>query len=83
MIGVNKSKRSVAAPVQSQDETSGDPGNEVAGIKGISLHGLASSPISWLLGEFCSCLTHVGRLSGAGASQCCYDLITSYVSFAH
>lgn len=34
--GVSKSKRSVAAPVQSQDETSGDPGNEVAGVKGVS-----------------------------------------------
>lgn len=66
MIGVSKSKRSVAAPVQSQDETSGDPGNEVAGVKGASLHGLARNPIYWLHGEFCSCLTHVGRLNGAG-----------------
>ena len=50
-IGVTKSKRSVAAPVQSQDETSGDPGNEVAGVKGASLHGLARNPI-WLHGSF-------------------------------
>lgn len=50
--GVSKSKRSVAAPVQSQDETSGDPGNEVAGVKGASLHGLARNPAYWLHGEF-------------------------------
>lgn len=31
MTGVSKSKRSVATPVQSQDETSWGPGNKVAG----------------------------------------------------
>lgn len=34
MTGASKSKRSVAAPVQSQDETSGDPGNELSQLGG-------------------------------------------------
>lgn len=50
--GVSKSKRSVAAPVQSQDETSGDPGNEVAGVKGAFLHGLARNPLTGCMESF-------------------------------